>query len=171
MLDIIAKVFALLALPLAAISFAWQVLTHHHKHKEIIKAKLSITIVPVEHGKNLPALNLEVSNHGQVSVYIKSVALSWGDEDSTLGDVLHQLRFQGYPPVKGPLHPGDGKNYVLPAIIPQMLSKANNQPQDKVWISIKSQKTEVLRLHGNHLKGCLDMIVQLSDSRRKNEKS
>ena len=169
MLDIITKVFALLVLPLTAISFAWHVLTHHGKLKEKIKAKLSITVVPVEHGKNLPALNLEVWNDGQVPVYIKSVALNWGDEEPKLGDVLHAFSFQGYPPLKGPLQPGDGKNYILPAVIPTLFSTANNQPEDKVWISIKSPKQEVLRLHGENLKACLAKIADLTDSKQNDE--
>ena len=72
---------------------------------------------------------------------------------------------------KGPLEPGDGRKYVLPAILPQMLSKADDQPKDKLWVSVKSQKKEVLRLQGDGLKAYLAKIVEVMDKSEQSNES
>ena len=164
---IITTIIATLGFILACISLGWQILSYHKTHAERIKGKLSITVITIRHGENVPALQLEIYNDGSVSVYIKSVGLNWGDEGGKIGDTSFELLFKAWPPIKGPIEPGDGRNYVLPAILPQMLSKANEQSKDKVWVSIKSQKKEVLRLQGDDLKAYLAKMVEVTD---KNEK-
>ena len=159
---------SVIAIILASISLGWQIWTHHKTHTERIKGKLSITVITLRPGENSPALQLEICNDGHIPVYIKSVGLNWGDEGGKVGDTSFELLFKAWPPIKGPIQPGDGRNYVLPAIIPQMLSKANDQPKEKVWVSITSQKKEVLRLQGDDLKAYLDKIVEVMD---KNEES
>jgi len=168
---IINSVIAILALTLASISLIWQIWTYRKTHSEQIRGKLSITVIPIKLGQNVPSLQLEIYNDGHVPVYIKSVTLNWGDEEPKLGNALHSLSFQGYPPLQGPLQPGDGKSYILPPIAATPFAVVSKQPVDRVWISIRSQKKEVLRLHGDDLKAYLSKIVEVTDKKEKNDES
>ena len=168
---IITTIIATLGFILASISLGWQISTYHKTHEERIKGKLSITIITIRPSENVPVLHLEIWNDGHIPVYIKSVTLNWGDEEPKLGNVLHSLSFQGYPPLQGPLQPGDGKSYILPPIAATPFDVVSKQPVDRVWISIRSQKKEVLRLHGDDLKAYLSKIVEVTDKKEKNDES
>jgi len=169
-MDNFVKLVAILGFILACISLLWHVWTYHVSHKEKLGGKLSITAVPISSRKNVPALQLDIWNDGYIPVYIKSVGLTWGDEGPQLGNVLNALEFKEYPPKKGPLKPGDGTKYVLPAIIPEMLAKANELPKNKLWVSVKSQKEELLRFQDNNLKVYLGNILEgISKGSNKNE--
>jgi hypothetical protein len=140
----------------------WQIWTYRKTHKEQIKGRLSITAVPIEPGKNVPALQLEIWNDGHIPVYIKSVALIWGNEGPDLGSAVYAVLFKEYPPKNDPLQPGDGANFVLPVMIPhisQLISDANKQPENKVWISVQSPRGEPLRIAGKEVKHLLSSIV------------
>lgn len=163
--NIITTVIAAAGFILACISLGWQILTYYKTHQERIRGNLAITAVPISQGKNVPALQLDVWNNGQIPVYIKSVALTWGDEGPKLGNTLFAFEFKEYPPKKGPLQPGDGMKYVLPCLNQNLLSKASAQPAGKVWVSVKSQKKEVLRLQGDDLKIYLLKIVECFDKK------
>lgn len=168
-MDDLVKLAAVLGFILAFISLVWQILTHRKTHEEQIKGKLSITVITIRPGENVPALHLEICNDGSIPVYIKSVGLCWGNEGNKIGDTIFELLFKGWPPIKGSIQPGDGRNYMLPAIAPQLLSKANDQPEDKVWVSIKSQKKEVLRLQGDDLKAYLAKMMEVTNKDVKKE--
>ncbi len=164
---IITTIIAVTGLIIAGISLLWQIWTYCKKHEERVKGSLSITVVQIEPRENVTALQLEIYNDGQVPVYIKSVALTWGDEGPELGNTTFALNFKEYPPKRSPLQPGEGTKYVLPSIFPQMLSKASNQPKDKVRVSVTSERKEVLKLQGDDLKAYL---AKLSEGTNNTEK-
>jgi len=159
---LINTIVAILALFLACLSLAWQIWTYYKTRDERIRGHLSITVVQIYHGKNAPALQLDLWNDGQIPVYIKSVALTWVDEEPKLGNVSTALEFEEYPAKKPPLQPGDGTKYVLACVIPNMLSKPSEQPADKVWVSVRSQKKVVLEVRGDDLKAYLSEITKHS---------
>ncbi len=165
----IFNIITILGFLLACISLGWQFWTFHKTHSERIKGTLYITTVPISSGKNVPALKLEIWNDGTVPVYVRSVSLCWGDEGYNLGDTVTELLFQSRFTVSDPLQPGNGRTYILPAIAPQMFSKANEQPKEKVWVSVRSHKKEVLRIKDENLKAYLDEIVK-STSSQNNDK-
>ena len=152
-------IVAVLAFILAIGSLCWQILTYFRTHHERIKGKLCTTAIPISPGSNIPALQLDLCNDGHIPVYIKSVALTWGDEDLKLGHTLTSLEFKQDPPQNKPLQPGDGTRYVLACTLQDFLSKASQQPADNVWVSVKSQKKEVLRIKGNDLKPYLHVLT------------
>ena len=168
---IITTIIAVLAFLLSCMSLGWQIWTYQTTHQEQIKGKLSISAVTLRPGVNVPALSLEIWNDGCVPVYIKSIGLNWGEEGHKIGNAITELLFKASHPIKGPLKPGEGRTYVLPAMIPNMFSKAKEQPIDKVWVSIKSQKKEVLRIHGDNLKSYLSMMVEAADKKEQNGES
>jgi hypothetical protein len=159
--NIITTVVATLGFILACISLGWQVWTYHRSHKEDIRGTLSIGGKVLEPGNIVIGLFLDIWNNGKVPVYIKSVALTWGDEGPKIGNTLFAFEFKEYPPQKGPLQPGDGMKYVLPCLNQNLLSKASEQPAGKVWVSVKSQTKEVLRLQGDDLKVYLAKLINV----------
>ena len=164
---IITAIIAVTGLIIACISLFWQIWTYCKTHEERVKGILSITFVQIKPRENVPALQLEIYNDGQVPVYIKSVALTWGDKGPEFGNVISEFKFKEYPPKRPPLQPGEGTKYVLPSIIPKMLSKVSDQPKDKVWVSVKSEREEVLKLQGDDLKEYLAKLSEITNNTQK----
>lgn len=169
-MDNLVKLAAIFGFTLACISLGWQIWTFFANRKEDIKGTLSITVATFPGGKNVPAFELKIWNNGQVPVYIKSIFLNCGEESNRLGAFVSSFQFKGNPPRTDPIQPGEGRSYILPVIPPAlaMFSKAIGQPEDKVWVSVTSHKSEVLRILGREVKFLLTPILE---SQEKNSKS
>jgi len=148
-MDNFVKLVAVLGFILACISLTWQIWTYFHSRKEDIRATLSIGGRSLQPGTSLFGLFLDIWNNGNAPVYVKSVALAWGDEGRQIGKQTTELIFHPYPVKKEPLQPGEGTSYVLPAPPPNLLRNATRETEDTVWVSVKSAKGEVLRLKGH----------------------
>ena len=166
---VLTTIIAVTGLTIASISLFWQIWTYCKTHEELVKGSLSITVVPRVPRENVLALQVEIYNDGQVPVYIKSVALTWGDEGPELGNATSELMFIEHPPKRYPLQPGEGSKYVLPSMFPQILSKASKHPKDKVWVSVKSEKKEILKLQGDDLKKYLDKLLENINNIERND--
>jgi len=165
----ITTIVAILGFLLGMASLLWHIYTYRVTHKEDIKGELSLNAVPTESGKGVVLLWLRLWNNGSVAVYLKSVMLCWGDEGSKLGNVVSSLLFTQTGPKKNPLKPGDGTSYVLTPAPKPLLSAVAKLPEGKIWVSVKSQRGEVLRLQGEDLKEYLSKIANLPDKGKKND--
>jgi len=159
----VTTIIAVAGFILALTSLLWQIYTYHATHKENIRGKLSLNAVPGKSGKVAVLLWLRLWNNGNVPVYIKSAALCWGDEGPKLGNTVSSLLFHQTGPKKNPLEPGDGISYYLHPGSKPLLSVAAKMGLDKLWVSVESQRGEVLRLEGDDLKEYLSKISNIPD--------
>ena len=159
-LNIITTVIAGLGFILAGTSLGWQIWTRHQSRKEDVRGRLSIGGKVLGPGITAFGLFLDIWNNGNVRVYIKSVSLNWGDEGQKLGNTLSSLLFNAYPPLKGPLEPGEPRSFVLPAWAPHILKAASEQSENKIWVSANSSKGEVLRIAGHEVKPILKELIK-----------
>jgi hypothetical protein len=155
--NVITATIAALGLILACISLGWQIWTHRRSHKEDIRGRLTISRKSLGPGVNAIGLVLDIWNNGQVPVFIKSVALTWKVDKP---EATMQLIFQLCSSQKGPLQPGEERSFILPAS--PLLRAPSNQPEDKLWVSVKSPKGEVLRLEGDVVRPLLVALAKTS---------
>lgn len=165
-MDNLVKLVAILGFVLACISLLWQVYSHIAKRREHIKGRIFITVVTSPQKENVLALGLDIWNNGQVPVYIKSIFLNSGEESHRLGATVCGLQFQAHPSRTGPLQPGEGRSYILPAPpaahppAHHLFTECVHHPEDKLWVSVTSHKAEVLRIPGEKVKPLLQEILE-----------
>ncbi len=108
-----------------------------------------------------PYLCVEVINSGRVPIYIKEVTINYGDEKLAIGNELIEIQIPPFPPVKGPLEVGNERRFILarmPNFIP-LLKQACQQPEENIWLSIKSTLREVTRVKGKEIKPLLQGLI------------
>ena len=160
MLDTLVKCAGVAGFFMATMSLGWQIVAYWYNRKEFICGEISCggrcigpACTPI-HG-----VFLELYNNGNVPVYIESVSLTWGDEKAKT-----ELHFQPLNQYDAPLKQGDARRcYVLRDDFP-MLTEACKQPENKIWISVKSAKGEVLRIKGDKVL-CLIKDSNASDKK------
>jgi hypothetical protein len=142
----LATIIAAASFILACISLGWQIYTSFQSKKPKIKGVLSFG-ASIEH--QYPFIQLDLHNSGQVPVFIKEVALCWGNRKSKkAGDTITSYYFQSNWDKNRPLEPGQGCEFFLERTIPHLFDKFAEQPEDKIWVSVKSPKGELLHIAG-----------------------
>jgi hypothetical protein len=147
-------------------SLVWQFWTYHDSRKEKIKGELSIgskLLKPFNANITVHGLFLNISNHGNTSVYIQNVSLMWGEKKlKKIDSQTTALNFITYPETKEPLKPGEKREYILnyQKGFEHIFREASKQPVEKIWISIKSGKGEILRLKGDKVKYLIETLVK-----------
>jgi hypothetical protein len=122
--------------------------------KEDVRGNLSVgsRVLDLKSGDKVSGLFLNIWNNGSTSVYIKSVALSWGEESSRIGASITELLFHAYPKNNNPLQPSEPRLFILPISKEEPLfEEAAKQTEDKIWVGVKSSKGEVLRIKGDQV--------------------
>jgi hypothetical protein len=109
-------------------------------------------VLDLKSGASVFGFFLEIWNNGSAPVYIKSVGLKWGEEGSKIGATIKELVFFAQPRNDNPLQPGEPRLFVLPFSKETPLFKEIvKQTEDKIWLSVKSAKGEVLRIKGDKI--------------------
>lgn len=143
---LVGLVLALVGVVVAVISLGWQIYTYFQSKKPKIKGHLSFGR-SIEH--QYPFIKLDLHNSGQVPVYIKEVALCWGTKKiKKVGDTTVSYPFQSKWDKNHPLEPGQGCEFFLECTEPHWFDKPAAQPEDKIWVSVNSPKSELLHIAG-----------------------
>jgi len=144
--ELMSLVIGGLALFLAVASLGWQFYTYFQSKNPKIKGVLSYGVT-IEH--QYPFMHLDLHNSGQVPVYIKEVALCCGKRKlKKASDTIASYQFQSNWDKKRPLEPGQDCEFFLERTIPHLFDKLAEQPEDKIWVSVKSPKGELLHIAG-----------------------
>jgi hypothetical protein len=154
MMDFLVKLAGVFGFILAVISLLWQIWAYCLSRKENIRGRLSVggRVLDLKSDFTVFGLFFDVWNHGSIPVYIKSVGLGWGEESAGIGASATELLFYSYPKNDNFLKPGESRLFVLPISKENSLIKeAAKQPEDKIWVSVKSAKGEVLRIKGRQV--------------------
>lgn len=143
---LVGLVLALVGVVVAVFSLGWQIYTYFQSKKPKIKGRLSFGR-SIERKHSFIKLNLH--NSGQVPVYIKEVALCWGDRKiKKVGNSIASYPFQSTWDKNRSLEPGQGCEFFLECIEPHWFDEPAAQPEDKIWVSVKSPKGELLHIAG-----------------------
>jgi hypothetical protein len=150
--ETVVELIGVLGFFLACASLAWHVWTHRQAHRERVVAELSVadtTEFPAG------ALLVRVTNSGGVPLYLKEVTLAWGKA----GDKVLELDLEPHPKSEGPLQVGQDRRFVLLASPTGPLAMAARQPEERLWISIKSARGEVQRVKGSQVHPHLAILM------------
>jgi hypothetical protein len=152
---------------LGCTSLGWQIWTYFRGRKEDIQGELTAGVKCLSPDKIVAGLFLEIYNNGSIPVYIETVSLVWGNEILRKSGSRIELHFQPLENYEGPLKQGDGRRcYALQRDFLLMNKDACSQPQEKIWISVKSAKGEVLRIKGDKVLCFLKSIISVSDKEK-----